>query len=117
MMKEAHRTSENQGDGHDDGASSCISFCDKLNVLVLAIFYILWYIFPLNVVNYDFIFIFSCMNLWGIVPSLTQDVGKGKGRYNPMWTQWRNATPGGRNDEWGDNEWKGGNICDEGARP
>jgi len=35
-------------------------------------------------------------------------VGKGKGRDYPMWTQWRNVDPGGRNDEWGKNEWKVG---------
>jgi len=63
------------------------------------------------VANYAFTFLFSCINLWGTILGLTQGVGKGKGKANPMWTQWRNVDPSGRNDEWGYNEWKGSDIC------
>ena len=60
---------------------------------VLIIFYILWYSFLLNVANYIFTFSFSCFNLRGIIPSLTQGGGKGIGRLTlcgpmgPMWNQ------------------------------
>ena len=82
-----------------------------LNVFVLGIFCILWYIFLLNVANYAFTFLFSCINLRGIILGLTQGVGKGKGKAKPMCTQWGNVDPSGRNDEWGYNEWKGSDIC------
>ena len=64
----------------------------------------------LNVENYAFTFLFSYINLWGIIPGLTQGVGQGKGKFNPMWTQWRNVDLGGRNYGWVYNEWKGINI-------
>lgn len=82
-----------------------------LNVFVPTIFCILWYIFLLNVANYVFTFIFSCINLWGIILAPTQGVGKGREKANPMWTQWRNVDLSGRNGEWGYNEWKGSDIC------
>lgn len=82
-----------------------------LNVFVPTIFFILWYIFLLNVANYAFTFLFSSINLRGIVPSPTQGVGKGKGKAKPMWTQWRSLGLGGTYDEWGYNEWKGSDIC------
>jgi len=55
-------------------------------MFVPAIFCIVWYIFLLNVAKYAFVFLFGCINLPGIIPSLTQGVGKSKGRVNPMWT-------------------------------
>lgn len=51
-----------------------------LNVFVPTIFCILWHIFMLNVANYDFSFLFSCINLWGIFPGPIESVAKGRGR-------------------------------------
>ena len=92
MMKEAHRACMNQGDG-------VLAFAHVLNVFVPTIFCILGYIFLLNVDNYAFTFLFSFINLWSIIASPTQDVGKGKGGANPMWTQC--VYPGAINYEWG----------------
>lgn len=103
------RACRNQVDGHDDGVE-VLAFSHMLNVFVPAIFCILWYIFLLNVTNYAFNFLFSCIHLWGIIPSPAQGVDKGRGKANHMWTQWRNVDPSARNDEWDYNEWKGSNI-------
>jgi len=59
---------------------------------------------------YAFKFIFNCINLWASFHAMTQGVGKGKGKANPMWTQWRNVDPGKKNKGWGNNEWKEGSI-------
>ena len=88
-----------------------MAFAHVLNVFVSTIFCIFGYFFLLNLTNYVFTFLFSCINLWGVIPDLIQGVGKGKGGASPMWTLQRNVDPNGRNDEWGNNEWKGGNIC------
>ena len=64
-----------------------------LNVFVSVILCILQYIFLLNVAKYAFIFLSSYINLWGIIPSLTQAVGRGRGKLalcghnGEMWTQ------------------------------
>jgi len=67
-------------------------------------------LFLLNVAIYAFNFLFSCINLRASFQDMTQGVGKGKGQANPMWTQWRNVDPDGKNDGWGNNELKEGNI-------
>jgi len=54
--------------------------------------------------------ILAFINLRDSFQAMTQGVGKGKGHANPMGTKWGNMDPGGRNDEWGSNEWKEGNI-------
>jgi len=52
--------------------------------------------------------LFLAASTSGAFLGLTQGVGKGKGRASPLWTKWRNVDPTGRNDEWSNNEWKGG---------
>ena len=91
MIKEAHLGPiETRVMAMRMGRAHALAFAHVINVFVLAIFCILWYIFLLNVANYAFTFLFNCINLRGIVPGPTQGVGKGRltlcGPNGGMWT-------------------------------
>jgi len=74
------------------GRAHVLDFCDVLNVCVSTIFFILWYIFLLNVTKYSFLFLFSCINLWASFHACFKVWAKGRGELTlcgtsgGMWT-------------------------------
>jgi len=84
MMKKDPRIYMNLCDGHDDWLEHhVLAFDHMLNMFVLTIFLILWYISLLNVVIYYFIILFILHQPPDFIPGHDPRCGQGEGACQP----------------------------------